>query len=104
MQGRQRKHLQSRCRPDCRRESDSRQPGSKRAADPIMGTVMNSSGAGISGVTVNLLNSSKNVVSSATTDAMGFFYFPATGGLAAGTTYTNKVAIVKPYKNTTPAS
>lgn len=74
------------------------------AADPIMGSVVNSSGVGISGLTVNLLNPSKSIISSATTDAMGFFYFPATGGLSVGATYTNKVAIVKPYKNTTPSS
>jgi uncharacterized repeat protein (TIGR01451 family) len=74
------------------------------AADPIMGSVVNSSGAGISGLTVNLLSPSKSIISSATTDVTGFFYFPATGGLAAGATYTNKVAIVKPYKNTMPSS
>ena len=74
------------------------------AADPIMGSVVNSSGVGVPGLTVNLLNSSKSIVSSATTDVTGFFYFPATGGLTSGATYTNKVAIVKPYKNTTPSS
>lgn len=74
------------------------------AADPIMGSVVNSSGAGISGLTVNLLNSSKGIVSAAITDVTGFFYFPATGGLTPGGTYTNKVTIVKPYKNATPSS
>ena len=74
------------------------------AADPIMGSVVNSSGVGISGLTVTLLNSAKAVVSSATTDVTGFFYFPLTSGLTPGANYTNKVVIVKPYKNSTPSS
>jgi len=78
--------------------------GVSLAADPITGNAVNNSGAGIAGLTISLLSSSKSIVATATTDAMGFYYFPATGSLTSGATYTTKVSISKPYKNSTPSS
>jgi hypothetical protein len=44
------------------------------AANPILGWVVNSGGAGIAGVTVNLMDSSGTVIGMAATDATGFYY------------------------------
>ena len=53
------------------------------AANPVLGWVVNFSGAGIGGVTVNLMSSSAVVIATATTDATGFYHF-ATSVLTAG--------------------
>jgi hypothetical protein len=73
-------------------------------ATPITGNVLNASGAGLPGLAVNILNSSKVTVATATTDVTGFYYFPATGALTSGANYTVKVPVPKAYKSSTPAS
>jgi len=73
-------------------------------ADPILGNVVNGSGTGVSGVTVKILSSAKNIVATATTDVTGFYYFAATGGLTPGASYSVKVSVPKGYKSSTPAS
>ena len=76
--------------------------GALVAAEPITGSVVNSSKLGISGATVSLLDSSKTVVATSTTDAVGFYYFAATNSLRFGAGYTIKVTIPKGYKGATP--
>ena len=76
----------------------------KVQANPILGLVVNLSNSGISGATVNLLSSSKTVIATSTTDAVGFYYFPGTGSLAPGASYTIAVTPPKGYKSSTPAS
>jgi hypothetical protein len=71
--------------------------------DPIMGSVVNSSTAGVP-ATVNLLNSSKVVVASATADSLGFYYFADVSGLRTGGSYIVNVIIPKAYKSSTPSS
>jgi uncharacterized repeat protein (TIGR01451 family) len=78
--------------------------GANLKANPIIGNVVNTSGVGLSGLTVNLLSPKNAVIASATTDATGFYYFPATSGLTSGAAYTAKVSVPKTYKNSTPSS
>lgn len=78
--------------------------GAQLTADPIMGSVLNSSLLGVSGATVNVLNSTKAVVATATTDVTGLYYFAATDGLTTGKTYTVKVTPPSGYKNSMPVS
>lgn len=78
--------------------------GAQLKADPILGSVLNSTLLGISGATVNLLNSTKAVVATATTDVTGFYYFAATDGLTIGKTYTVKVTLPSGYKSSMPSS
>jgi hypothetical protein len=78
--------------------------GSQVKADAIVGSVLNSTLVGFSGATVSLLNSTKAIIATATTDAAGFYYFATTGGLAIGKTYTVKVTPPGDYKNSTPTS
>jgi len=78
--------------------------GPQVKADAIVGLVLNSTLFGISGVTVNLLNSTKDVVGTAITDVSGFYYFATTGGLAIGKTYTVKVTPPSAYKSSMPTS
>jgi hypothetical protein len=78
--------------------------GAQLKADPILGSVLNSTLLGVSGATVNLLNSTKAVVATATTDVTGFYYFAATGGLTVGKTYTVKATLPTGYKSSMPAS
>jgi hypothetical protein len=78
--------------------------GANLKASPIIGGVGNTSGVGLSGLTVNLLNSRGAIVANAITDITGFFYFPATGALSSGATYTVKVAVPRIYRNSTPAA
>jgi hypothetical protein len=73
-------------------------------ADPIMGNVLNASSAGISGLTVNILNSKNATVTTAATDVTGFYFFPATSSLASGASYTVKVTVPKAYKSSMPGS
>ena len=72
--------------------------------DPIVGNVVNASGAGVSGVTVSLLTSKYATVATVTTDAMGYYYFPATSGLTSGASYNVKVTVPKAYRNASPSS
>lgn len=76
--------------------------GTQAKSNPIMGWVRNSSHAGIAGTTVNVLNG-KNILLSATTDEVGFYYLDATP-LTVGTNYTANVTLPKGYKSSTPAS
>jgi len=69
--------------------------------NPVMGYAVNSSNAGVSGVTVSIVNSAKTVVASATTDASGFYFFAKTSVFAGGSNYTVKVTPPKPYKSST---
>ena len=78
--------------------------GGQVPANPIMGSVVNSSKVGIPGATVSLLNSSKTVVATSTTDAVGFYYFAATNTLNLGAGYTIKVTLPKGYKSSTPST
>ncbi|HKB98139.1 MAG TPA: SdrD B-like domain-containing protein [Terriglobales bacterium] len=78
--------------------------GGQLKANPIMGSVVNITLAGISGATVNLLNSTKAVVATATTDVAGFYYFAVTGALNIGKTYTVKVTPPSGYKSSAPSS
>lgn len=61
-------------------------------ADPIIGYAVNSSGAGIPGATVTMTTSGGSVVTTATTDITGFYYFATTGGvLANSASYTIQI-------------
>jgi len=61
-------------------------------ADPITGYVVNSSGLGIPGATVSITDTLGNTAATATTDITGFYFFPTTGVLALGASYTVKVS------------
>ena len=78
--------------------------GANLKANPILGSVVGGSGAGLSGLTVNILNSRNATVATAATDVSGFYYFPATGGLTSGASYTVKVTVPKAYRNSSPSS
>jgi hypothetical protein len=78
--------------------------GANLKANPILGNAVNASGAGLPGLTVNILNSKNASVATAITDATGFYYYPATAGLTAGANYTVKVTVPKAYKNSSPSS
>jgi hypothetical protein len=69
--------------------------------NPIMGNAVNSVGSGVAGATVNIVNSAKTVIASATTDATGFYFFAKTSVFTTGATYTIKVSPPKPYKSAT---
>jgi hypothetical protein len=73
-------------------------------ANPILGSVVNSTMLGIAGAAVDLLNSAKTVVDTSITDATGFYYFSATSGLIPGKSYTVKVTIPSGYKVSSPTS
>jgi hypothetical protein len=73
-------------------------------ADPIMGSVITSTNSGLAGARVNILNSSKKVVSTAVADVTGFYYFPLTSNLAVGATYTAKVVLPRGYRSSTPVA
>lgn len=76
------------------------------AANPILGWIVDSAGAAIGGVTVNLLDASSNVIGMATTDVTGFYYFAntSTSGLTSGANYALKVSIPTGYTSSTPAT
>ncbi len=59
--------------------------------NPLTGFVLTTSGSGISGATVSILDSLGNTVATGTTDVTGFYYFATTGVLTQGNTYTVKV-------------
>ncbi len=72
--------------------------------DPITGFVVDSTGLGISGATVNIVDSALNTVATATSDITGFYFFPTTGVLASGTSYTVKVtAFPSSFMTSAPA-
>jgi hypothetical protein len=73
-------------------------------ADPVMGYVINSALAGIPGIAVNLLNSTKVVVGTAVTDVTGFYYFAATSTLTTGKSYSARVTIPNGYRSSSPSS
>jgi len=60
------------------------------AANPVTGYVVDSNGIGLPNVTVSLVNSANTVVATTKTDLTGFYFFPTTGTLAAGSTYAIK--------------
>lgn len=59
-------------------------------------------GAGVPGLTVNLLNSKNVIVATTTTDVTGFYYFPATTGLTLGANYNVKMSVPKTIKSSSP--
>jgi mRNA-degrading endonuclease toxin of MazEF toxin-antitoxin module len=73
-------------------------------ADPIMGSVVNWAHAAVPGATVHVLNASKKIVATATTDAMGFYYFAATESLSKGASYSIKIVFPNSYHSSTPSS
>jgi hypothetical protein len=77
--------------------------GAQVKPNPIVGSVLNSGNVGISRSTVNTL-SSKTVIATTTTDAVGFYYFADASGLTLGANYTVHVTLPKGYKTSTPAS
>jgi hypothetical protein len=76
--------------------------GTQLKAAPVVGLVTSTNDAGMAGRTVNL-SSGKTVIATATTDAVGFYYFD-TAALAAGAQYSVNVTIPKGYKTSLPAS
>jgi hypothetical protein len=72
-------------------------------ADPIMGTLVNSSNVEVVGATISIMSSSRTIIA-ATTDATGFYVFPNITTLKLGTYYTVKVTLPKGYKLSTPSS
>ena len=72
--------------------------------NPVTGTVVNSSGAGLGNVSVNIFNSKNVLVATAVSDSTGFFYFPVTSNFSSGGAYTTKVSLPKGYKSSTPAA
>jgi hypothetical protein len=74
-------------------------------ADPITAYVVDSNGLGISGATVSIKDSFPHTVATATTDITGFYFFPTTGVLASGSSYTVQVtALPSGFTTSTPAS
>ncbi len=73
--------------------------------DPITGYVVNSSGAGVSGATVSIINSGGSTVASAVTDITGFYYMATTGVLTPGVAYTLQVTgLPSGFVSATPLS
>jgi len=72
--------------------------------NPVMGTVTNSNGFGISGATITVQNSAKTIVTSTTADSTGFYFFAKTSVFVIGGNYTIRVSLSKPYKSSTPSS
>jgi hypothetical protein len=71
--------------------------------NPILASVV-SGNNGIAGATVNVVNSKKTVIATATTDSLGFCYFADTSGFTNGTNYSVNVTLPKGYKSSTPPS
>lgn len=74
-------------------------------ADPITGYVTNSSGVGLPGAVISLLDSNGNTLATATTDITGFYYFATTGVLSSNSNYI--IAVTGPpagFTTSTPAS
>lgn len=74
-------------------------------ADPITGYVVNPANVGVSGAVVSMLDSNGNTLATATTDITGFYYFPTTGVLTAGSNYTiATTGLPSSFTTSTPAS
>ena len=74
-------------------------------ADPITGYVVNSANLGVPGAVVSILDSNGNTLATATTDITGFYYFPTTGVLTAGSNYAIAVSgLPSGFTTSTPAS
>lgn len=73
-------------------------------ADPVLGWVVNSSNAAVTGATVNLMTVSKTIVATAITDAAGFYYFADVSRLVSPSNYILTVTLPKGYKTSSPAS
>jgi hypothetical protein len=74
------------------------------SADPITGFVVDSTGAGVAGATVSLLNSASNtVIETATTDITGFYYFAKTNTLTMNLNCTVQVTGLAGFTASTPA-
>ena len=76
--------------------------GTQVRASPVVGTVANSSLAGTAGAMVNL-RSGKTVIATASTDAVGFYYFDSTN-LTPDAQYSVDVTIPNAYRSSSPAS
>ncbi|HEU5432500.1 MAG TPA: choice-of-anchor Q domain-containing protein, partial [Thermomicrobiales bacterium] len=76
--------------------------GTAVKAAPIVGFVVSTNDAGTAGRTVNLM-SGKSALATASTDAVGFYYFDTTA-LKAGAQYSATATIPKGYKASSPAS
>jgi hypothetical protein len=76
--------------------------GTQVKAAPIVGSVASTNAAGPAGRTVNLM-SGKTVIATASTDAVGFYYFDS-ANLTPGAQYSVTVTIPKGYKASLPAS
>lgn len=75
----------------------------KLTPNPVIGYVVNGSGAGVGGATVSILNG--GIIASSATDSTGFYYFANGALLAVGTTYTVKPTVLpSPYKSSSPPS
>ena len=72
------------------------------APNPIIGLVVDSTGTGVSGATVSIMDSNGNTVATASTDITGFYYFASTSSLTSGSSYTAKVTGL-PSGFTTPS-
>jgi len=72
--------------------------------NPIIGSIVNSSGVGLGNISVNIFNSQNVLVATATSDSTGFFYLPVTNIFTPGATYTAKVNLPKGYKSSSPAA
>jgi len=73
------------------------------SADPITGFVVDSTGAGVAGATVSLLNSASNtVIETATTDITGFYYFAKTNTLTMNLNCTVQVTGLAGFTASTP--
>ena len=60
-------------------------------ADPIMGYVANSFGAGVPGALVSVVDANGNTVATTVTDITGFYYMATTGVLSLGANYSVQV-------------
>ena len=75
------------------------------SADPVMGYVVDANDSGVSGVTISLADSSNTVVTTATTDGTGFYYFANTASLAPGAVYSVQVSsLPSHYTSAAPLS
>ena len=72
--------------------------------NPVMGTITNSNGLGISGATITIQNSARTIVTSTTADSTGFYFFAKTSVFVIGGNYTIRVSLSKPYKSSAPSS
>jgi hypothetical protein len=61
-------------------------------ANLITGYVVNSSGVGVSGVTLSILDAGGQAVATATTEITGFYFMATTGVLTPNSNYTLQVS------------